>query len=464
MTHARPGARGGRAARRTNTRELEADRLKARGTLARETEVAEQARAEALPCPICNEVVHPSNWQRHMQRLHPGKAIALHEAQQRLPLAAIRTDGGTQPRAEINDEVVQDYADALQAGATLPPLTVYFDGQTYWLADGFHRAAAARQIGWLDYPAVVHQGTQRDAVLHSVGVNATHGLRRTNADKRRAVERLLRDDEWGKWSDREIARRCAVTHPYVTSIRKLLSGNDYQMERTVQRGGTTYQQNISNIGKRASVSYGPREDDYQDDVPTVETDERPVYIERAEPVGIITPKTTPREALHSSLSNEWYTPALYIQAVRELLGGIDVDPASHPAANAVVRATTYYTLETNGLAHDWPGRVWLNPPYGRDEDNDSNQDVWSARLLEQYAAGITTEAVLLVNAATDRKWFQRLWAYPICFTNHRIRFIDSDGVAQNSPTNGNAFVYLGKQRDRFIRLFGAFGTVVERAK
>ncbi len=86
-------------------------------------------------------------------------------------------------------------------------------------------------------------------MLFSVSANATHGLRRTNADKRRAVETLLNDEEWGNWSDREVARRCGVSHPFVINIRKNLSGNRYQIERLTSRNGTTYTQNTAKIGK-----------------------------------------------------------------------------------------------------------------------------------------------------------------------------------------------------------------------
>lgn len=86
--------------------------------------------------------------------------------------------------------------------------------------------------------------------LGRVGANASHGLRRTNDDKRRAVLTLLNDLEWAKWSDREIARACGVTHPFVAKQRADLSGNGYQIEpeRTVTRNGTTYQQNTADIG------------------------------------------------------------------------------------------------------------------------------------------------------------------------------------------------------------------------
>lgn len=176
------------------------------------------------------------------------------------------------------------------------------------------------------------------------------------------------------------------------------------------------------------------------------------------PVDIIRQSKLPK-ALQMSDSNEWYTPPVYVEAARRLMGGIDLDPASNDLANRmVVKAAKYYTIETNGFNKLWQGRVWLNPPYGRSGD-ESNQELWSKRLIEQYQSGITTEAVLLVNAVTDRKWFQPLWDYPICFTNHRIRFYNIETEA-GQPTHGNALIYFGPQPDKFAELFRQFGPVV----
>lgn len=167
------------------------------------------------------------------------------------------------------------------------------------------------------------------------------------------------------------------------------------------------------------------------------------------------------QRLHSSQSNEWYTPQPYIDAVHTVMGGIDVDPASCARANQVVQATTYYTLAENGFSKDWPGRVFLNPPYGFDEKGQSNAARWSRRLIYQYQAGVTLQAILLVNAVPGNDWFGPLWDYPICFTDHRIRFYNPDGVS-NQPTHSNAFVYLGEQVDQFDTVFSQFGVVAIR--
>ncbi len=167
-----------------------------------------------------------------------------------LPLAIVRTDGGTQPRAELADEVVSNYAELYREGRPLPPPVAFFDGIHYWLADGFHRVAAASRAGFEDLEFDVRSGSQRDAILYSVGANADHGLPRSNADKRRAVETLLKDPEWSQWSDRVIAKQCGVSHTFVGEVRRELSGSGLQMEssRRVRRGDSQYSINTGNIG------------------------------------------------------------------------------------------------------------------------------------------------------------------------------------------------------------------------
>ena len=128
----------------------------------------------------------------------------------------IVADMTVQARVAIDTSIVCEYSEHLD---DLPPMIVYFDGECHWLADGFHRLAAHAMAKRADVLCEIRQGTKRDAILHAVKANASHGLRRTNADKRRAVELLLADEEWAQWSDRAIAEACGVTHPFVQSIR-----------------------------------------------------------------------------------------------------------------------------------------------------------------------------------------------------------------------------------------------------
>ena len=127
---------------------------------------------------------------------------------------------GHQARAAINEATVAEYAKHIEDGGEFPPIIVYFDSKEYHLADGFHRLLASERIGCLDILEEVRIGTSRDALKHALGANAYHGLPRTNADKRNAVEIALDDSEWSRLSTRDIAKLCNVSHNLVAEIQR----------------------------------------------------------------------------------------------------------------------------------------------------------------------------------------------------------------------------------------------------
>jgi hypothetical protein len=187
---------------------------------------------------------------------------------QDLKLTQIRIDGGTQPRVEINEEAVVEYAEQLREGAVFPPVTVFFDGAAHWLADGFHRYHAHRRAGRDVIAADIYDGGLREAILHSVGANTQHGLRRTNADKRKSVETMLYNDYVSKdgsgnlWSNCEIAGRCSVSEKMVRTAREALIAQSphYETEKRTfihHKSGKPTVMNITKIGKSGSKVIRP---------------------------------------------------------------------------------------------------------------------------------------------------------------------------------------------------------------
>lgn len=161
------------------------------------------------------------------------------------------------------------------------------------------------------------------------------------------------------------------------------------------------------------------------------------------------------QLVQQSLSNEHYTPEKYIEAAREVLGGIDLDPASCEAANLVVKADQYFDAGLNGLKEGWRGRVWLNPPYG------GLSGMFIEKLVAEYAAKKVSAAVVLVNAhCTDTAWFKPLWDGILCFTDHRINFAGDD--TRSGSTHGSVFAYFGPEAGKFIQGFQQFGPCVAR--
>lgn len=158
---------------------------------------------------------------------------------------------------------------------------------------------------------------------------------------------------------------------------------------------------------------------------------------------------TKPHVVNNTGDNEWYTPVEYIEAAREVMGSIDLDPASNDFANETVKAGLYYTAETNGLDKEWFGNIWMNPPY-------------STALIKQFAEKLATsdfeQAIVLVNNATETGWFLQMIkkASAVVFPTGRIRFEKTDRTG-NAPLQGQAFIYCGDNTERFFEVFGKYG-------
>lgn len=169
-----------------------------------------------------------------------------------IALADITADQRAQPRTSIMVERVGEYTEDMQRGDKFPPLIVFREGEKFWLADGFHRyyAAVAAELDKVE--CYVKDGTLRDAILYSCAANAAHGLRRTYDDKRRAVAKMLEDDEWKLWADREIAEHCSVSHVLVGKVRKEVAAFSLETVSSERRYRTRH-------GTVATMQLAPRE-------------------------------------------------------------------------------------------------------------------------------------------------------------------------------------------------------------
>lgn len=172
-----------------------------------------------------------------------------------IQLDRIVADVNAQPRVSLLTDKIGEYVEDMQRGDEFPPLVVFQEGSTYWLADGFHRYYAAQTAQLSSFACLVQRGGLREAILYSCGANAAHGLRRSIQDKRRAIAKLLDDEEWSKWSDYEIAKQCSVSHEFVRKARKFISGltsNDASDNVRVYRDkhGNESEMVVAHIGRR----------------------------------------------------------------------------------------------------------------------------------------------------------------------------------------------------------------------
>jgi len=165
-------------------------------------------------------------------------------------------------------------------------------------------------------------------------------------------------------------------------------------------------------------------------------------------------KENPHVAYNSG-ENEWYTPPEFIISAREVMGEIDLDPASTQKANKIVGAKKIYTEETDGLdeKNSWSGKVWMNPPY-----DGKLIKLFASRYADNVKNGNITEGIVLVNNATETGWFAELVSVSaaVVFTFNRVKFLDPQGNP-GAPLQGQALLYSGNNEVKFLQEYSKFG-------
>jgi ParB family chromosome partitioning protein len=179
--------------------------------------------------------------------------------------------------------------------------------------------------------------------------------------------------------------------------------------------------------------------------------------EQEEPAKEVMREAVRAHVANNSGNNEWYTPARHIEIARQVMGGIDCDPATSEIANQTVKAETFFTAADDGLAQTWRGRVWMNPPYAQPLIND-----FAEAVSAKFESGEIDQACILVNNATETQWFQRMLsvANAVCFPKSRIKFIDPSGKPSGAPLQGQAIIYMGDNVRAFRAAFKPEGAVL----
>ena len=165
---------------------------------------------------------------------------------EKILLTKIRLDGGTQPRKELDTNLVQHYTEAILEGSEFPPVDLYFDGKHYWLSDGFHRWHAHKRAGHKEIKANIKQGTKRDAWRACLKANSKHGKQRSTEELRNCVRMALEDIELGELSDAQIATECDCSKMTVGRVRKALG-----LEKSSTVGKDGKRRDTTNIGRKA---------------------------------------------------------------------------------------------------------------------------------------------------------------------------------------------------------------------
>lgn len=177
----------------------------------------------------------------------------------KLPLDTVQLDNSIQCRAVIDTGTVNDYAERMTAGDQFPPIEAFGTKAKWWIGDGWHRVMAAKQRDADTIVAKLSDGGRVDALKHALGANALHGQRRSNADKRRAVEIALR--EFPKLSSRAVAKLCGVDDSTVRAVK----GPEQQVRDS--RTSVTGQDGKQYPARRAAFVSGKDDPDSPDYVP-----------------------------------------------------------------------------------------------------------------------------------------------------------------------------------------------------
>jgi hypothetical protein len=151
---------------------------------------------------------------------------------------------------------------------------------------------------------------------------------------------------------------------------------------------------------------------------------------------------------------EFYTPAYIVDAARDVMGGIDLDPASCSKANKNVQATRFFSQRENGLSKNWHGRVWMNHPFSKKHNSD-----WIKKLVAEFNCGHIKEAICICFCSSSERWFRPLLDFPQCFLHKRVNYIDHGGVVMKGVTKGSVVTYLGSNTERFRDVFESLGTI-----
>jgi hypothetical protein len=185
------------------------------------------------------------------------------------------------------------------------------------------------------------------------------------------------------------------------------------------------------------------------------------------------------QILTSRETVNWLTPPHIIEMAREVLGDIDLDPASHPKAQEWIQAKEARNLDLTNFVIDsawskqdlkrelrkyslsqmrqqptWKGRVWLNPPFDATPE-------WMARWAKDCALGGVTQSIVLGNANTGYGWFTRLCRnYPVCITDDCLRFLKEDGTVGGKAKRGQVLAYFGPDVALFARVFSKLGRIL----
>lgn len=317
--------------------------------------------------------------------------------------------------------------------------------------DGRHRVRACDELGHLCLRRE-YEGDESTLVQFVVSLNLHR--RHLNESQRAMVAGRLANLQDGQRSDQAAPIGAPVTQETAADMLNVGRRSVQRAREVIDNGAPELVQAV----ERGEVSVSLAAEFVSLDDDEIKNEAISTLANAPEQV-----RETIREAVkkahvaNNSGNNEWYTPARYIELARQVMGGIDTDPASSEVANRTVQAARIFTQEDDGRTQTWTGRVWMNPPYAQPLIAD-----FAEAVASKYETGEIEQACVLVNNGTETQWFQRMLsaASAVCFPKSRIKFIDPEGNPSGAPLQGQAVIYLGGNPQAFLEAFKAEGEVL----
>ena len=302
---------------------------------------------------------------------------------------------------------------SIAANGVFVPIIIWPKGKVRYVVDGSYRKQIADELGY-DCPEIVRSDlTEEDARLMARALNLARRHLNTG-QKREIIADQLR--ETPERSARWIGKMLGVSAQTVTSVRLELESTAQieQLDRLVGQDGKCRPSSLSLL-------------------------------------------STDAEEDAVSVNYERYTPPELMDAIRRVLGEIDLDPASSKEANKVVRAKSFFTRQTNGLKRRWRGRVFLNPPF-------DDWPAWMTKLDQELRAGRISQAIVIgpANISAFRPLLKRKGL--LLIPDARPKYYDPDSEKLVDPPFGSLVCYVGRRRDQFLAVFGQAGLILQAAK
>ena len=351
---------------------------------------------------------------------------------------------------------LEEMAADIKENGLLNPIEI-FEGK---IIDGRNRYRACQKIGLRPRFYEIQTGEDFDAVSYVLSLNLH---RRHLTTSQRAMVAVKVEKVYAKEAEKRMLAGKAIADPRANLPQGNGKARDQAAEmlnvggRSVSDAKKVFGDGIDELAEKVtqgevSVSAAAKAANLNEEIQKEIVEEinqggKPAEVIKAH---VLVTKHTGDE--------ESYTPPIYLDAALRVMGSIDTDPASNPMAQENVKAKKYYTVEDDGLkeVNTWDGNVWMNPPYTARVINK-----FIEKVIDQKETGICNQAIVLTNNNTDTTWFHAMLdaGASVCFTRGRINFLKRDG-SKSSPTNGQAFFYLGDNHKEFNDVFSAFGKVM----